>query len=42
VIHDSYRRLATEFSAQLQLLDSGLNDLFREPPDPSSEPSVKP
>ena len=31
LIHDSYRRLATEFTTQLQLLDSGVNDLFREP-----------
>ncbi|HXK39724.1 MAG TPA: hypothetical protein VJ837_02750 [Candidatus Paceibacterota bacterium] len=40
LIHDSYRRLATEFSAQLQLLDSGVNDLFREPTDsPSARPA---
>jgi len=31
LIHDSYRRLTTEFVTQLQLLDSGVSDLFREP-----------
>ena len=31
LIHDSYRRLATEFNTQLQLLDSEVNNLFREP-----------
>lgn len=31
LISDSYRRLATEFNTQLQLLDSGVNDLFRDP-----------
>jgi predicted nuclease with TOPRIM domain len=31
LIRDSYRRLATEFNTQMQLLDSGVNDLFREP-----------
>jgi hypothetical protein len=31
LIHDSYRRLATEFNTQLQLLDSGFRDLFRGP-----------
>jgi predicted nuclease with TOPRIM domain len=34
LIHDSYRRLATEFNTQLQLLDSGVSDLFREPHRP--------
>jgi chromosome segregation ATPase len=31
LIHGSYRRLATEFNTQLQLLDSEVNNLFREP-----------
>jgi predicted nuclease with TOPRIM domain len=31
LIHDSYRRLATEFNTQLQLLDSGFSDVFGEP-----------
>jgi predicted nuclease with TOPRIM domain len=31
LIHDSYRRLATEFVTQLQLLDDEINDSFREP-----------
>jgi phage shock protein A len=31
LVHDSYRRLATEFVTQLQLLDSGGSDLLREP-----------
>jgi predicted nuclease with TOPRIM domain len=31
LVHDSYRRLATEFNTQLQLLDNGISDLFREP-----------
>ena len=31
LIRDSYRRLATEFNTQMQLLDSGVNDLFRQP-----------
>jgi predicted nuclease with TOPRIM domain len=31
LIHDSYRRLASEFNTQLQLLDNGFRDLFQEP-----------
>jgi hypothetical protein len=31
LIRDSYRRLATEFNTQLQLLDNGVNGLFQEP-----------
>jgi predicted nuclease with TOPRIM domain len=31
LIHDSHRRLATEFNTQLQLLDNGFRDLFQEP-----------
>jgi ABC-type transporter Mla subunit MlaD len=36
-IHDSYRRLATEFVAQLQLLDSEVNNLSREPAETMAE-----
>ena len=32
LMHDSYRRLATEFVTQLQLLDGGVSEL-REPAD---------
>ena len=39
LIHDSYRRLATEFSAQLQLLDSGFSDAFQKSPTiPNARP----
>ena|SRR5215831_2544788 len=31
LIHDSYRRLATEFVTQVQLLDREINNLAREP-----------
>ena len=31
LMHDSYRRLATEFVTQLQLLDGGVSEMFREP-----------
>src|SRR5688572_14002441 len=31
LIRDSYRRLATEFNTQMQLVDSGVNDLLLEP-----------
>jgi predicted RNase H-like nuclease (RuvC/YqgF family) len=31
LIHDSYRRLATEFVTQVQLLDREVNNLAREP-----------
>ena len=31
LIHDSYRRLTTEFVTQFQLIDSAVSDLFREP-----------
>jgi hypothetical protein len=41
LIHDSYRRLATEFNTQLQLLDSGLSDLFREPAQSLGERSAE-
>ena len=37
LIRDSYRRLATEFNTQLQLLDSGFNGLFQEPTQSPSE-----
>ena len=39
LIHDSYRRLATEFNTQLQLLDSEVNNLFREP---TQSPGARP
>ena len=31
LIHDSYRRLTTEFVTQFQLIDSTVSDLFGEP-----------
>ena len=37
LIHDSYRRLATEFVAQVQLLDSEVNNLSREPAETMAE-----
>jgi predicted nuclease with TOPRIM domain len=39
LIHDSYRRLATEFVTQLQLLDSEVSGLFR---DPTQSPDERP
>lgn len=39
LIHDSYRRLTTEFNTQLQLLDSEINNLFR---GPTQSPGARP
>jgi predicted nucleotide-binding protein len=37
LIHDSYRRLTTEFVTQVQLLDSEVSDLSREPAQSTTE-----
>jgi predicted RNase H-like nuclease (RuvC/YqgF family) len=37
LIHDSYRRLATEFVTQLQHLDHEVNNLAREPAELNAE-----
>jgi hypothetical protein len=38
LMHDSYRRLASEFNTQLQLLDNGFRDLSQEPNDSGAHP----
>jgi len=41
LIHDSYRRLSSEFVTQLQLLDSDVTGLFREPSGSGDAGSVE-
>ena len=42
VIVNNYRRLATEYISQFQLIDSEVSNLFREPTESAESPAERP
>ena len=42
LIHDSYRRLTTEYVTQFQLIDSVVSNFVRESPEPRDTRSAEP